>query len=81
MDEDAEPEAIVEARGMRQVSDSGELAAVVDAVIAANPDKAEQYRGGKTGLMGFFVGQCTAPSNGGQANPKLLNQLLAEKLG
>uniref|UniRef100_A0A7C9JEJ8 Aspartyl/glutamyl-tRNA(Asn/Gln) amidotransferase subunit B n=1 Tax=Muribaculaceae bacterium Z82 TaxID=2304548 RepID=A0A7C9JEJ8_9BACT len=79
MAEDAEPEVIVEAKGMRQVSDAGALEAVVDAVIAQNPDKAEQYRGGKTGLMGFFVGQCMRQT-GGQANPKLLNELLSAKL-
>src|SRR5690606_10806437 len=52
-----DPEAIVDARGLRQVSDVDALAPVVDRVLAAYPDKVEQYRGGKTGLMGFFVGQ------------------------
>jgi aspartyl-tRNA(Asn)/glutamyl-tRNA(Gln) amidotransferase subunit B len=51
------PGAIVELKGMKQVSDSGAIEAVVDAVMAANPDKVEEYRGGKKGLMGFFVGQ------------------------
>ena len=80
IDEDADPAAIVEARGMRQVSDAGAIEAVVDAVLAANPDKVEQYRGGKTGLIGFFVGQCMKQTRG-QGNPKVINELLAKKLG
>ena len=79
LDEDAAPAAIVEARGMKQVSDTGAIEAVVDAVLAAFPDKVEQYRGGKTGLIGFFVGQCMKQTKG-QGNPKLINQLLSEKL-
>ncbi|NHM13219.1 Asp-tRNA(Asn)/Glu-tRNA(Gln) amidotransferase subunit GatB [Xiamenia xianingshaonis] len=78
--EDADPAAIVEARGMKQVSDAGATEAVVDAVIAANPDKVAQYQGGKTGLIGFFVGQCMKEMKG-QGNPKLINELLAKKLG
>ncbi len=80
MDEDKDPAAIVEEHGMKQVSDTGELEAVIDAVLAANPDKVEQYKGGKTGLIGFFVGQCMKETKG-QGNPKLINQLLAQKLG
>ena len=56
------------------------IEAVVDEVLAANPDKVEQYRGGKTGLIGFFVGQCMKKTQG-QGNPKVINELLAEKLG
>ena len=78
--EDKDPAAIVEERGMKQVSDTGAIEAVVDAVLAANPEKVEEYRGGKTGLLGFFVGQCMKEM-AGQGNPKLINQLLAEKLG
>ena len=79
LDEDADPAAIVEARGMKQVSDTGAIEAVIDAVLAANPDKVAQYRGGKTGLIGFFVGQCMKEMRG-QGNPKLINELLASKL-
>jgi len=79
IDEDKDPGVIVDERGMKQVSDAGELEAIVDAVLAENPDKVEQYKGGKTGLMGFFVGQCMKATQG-QGNPKLINQLLAEKL-
>ncbi|MCI8452916.1 Asp-tRNA(Asn)/Glu-tRNA(Gln) amidotransferase subunit GatB [Enterorhabdus sp. P55] len=78
--DDADPAAIVEARGMRQVSDTGAIEAVVDEVLAANPDKVEQYRGGKTGLIGFFVGQCMKAMKG-QGNPKVINELLEQKLG
>ena len=74
------PEAIVEARGLRQVSDPGALAPVVDAVIAANAAKAEEYRAGKTGLLGFFVGQVMRQS-GGNANPALVSDLVRERLG
>ena len=50
-----------------------------DEVLAANPDKVEQYKGGKTGLIGFFVGQCMKAMKG-QGNPKLINEMLAKKL-
>lgn len=79
IDEDKDPAAIVEERGMKQVSDTGAIEAVVDAVLAANPDKVEAYKGGKTGLIGFFVGQCMKEMRG-QGNPKVINQLLAQKL-
>ena len=80
LDEDKDPAAIVEERGMKQVSDTGAIEAVVDAVLAANPDKVAQYQGGKTGLIGFFVGQCMKEMRG-QGNPKLINALLAKQLG
>ena len=80
LDEDKDPAAIVEERGMKQVSDTGAIEAVVDKVLAENPDKVEQYRGGKTGLIGFFVGQCMKEMRG-QGNPKVTNELLAKKLG
>ena len=80
LEEDKDPAAIVEERGMRQVSDTGTIEAVVDAVLAANPDKVAEYQGGKTGLLGFFVGQCMKEM-AGQGNPKLINQLLVKKLG
>lgn len=79
LEEDKDPAAIVEERGMKQVSDTGAIEAVVDEVLAANPDKVEQYKGGKTGLIGFFVGQCMKAMEG-QGNPKLINQMLSQKL-
>ena len=77
--EDKDPEAIVEERGMKQVSDTGALEAIVDEVVAAHPDEVARYKEGNTKLIGFFVGQCMKASRG-QGNPKLLNQLIAKKL-
>ena len=74
------PAEIVERRGLRQVSDPGALAPIVDQVIAANAAKADEYRAGKTGLLGFFVGQVMRQS-GGNANPALVSQLVQERLG
>ncbi len=73
------PKAIVEREGLVQISDSGAIETAIDAVIAANPKELEQYRGGKTKLLGFFVGQ-VMKQTGGRADPKLTNQLLAKKL-
>jgi len=74
------PGAIVELRGMKQVSDSGAIETVVDHVLEANPDQVASYRAGKTGLMGFFVGQVMREM-GGQANPQVVNEVLKTKLG
>ena len=79
LDEGKDPSAIVEERGMKQVSDTGALEAVIDQVLADNPDKVEAYKGGKTGLLGFFVGQCMKATKG-QGNPKLINQMLSARL-
>jgi aspartyl-tRNA(Asn)/glutamyl-tRNA(Gln) amidotransferase subunit B len=73
------PGAIVELKGMRQVSDAGAIEGVVDKVLAENPDKVAEYRAGKTGLIGFFVGGVMREM-GGQANPGLVNELLEHKL-
>jgi aspartyl-tRNA(Asn)/glutamyl-tRNA(Gln) amidotransferase subunit B len=70
---------IVEAEGLRQVTDAGAIEAVVDAVIAANPDKAAELRGGKDKLMGWFVGQVMKAA-GGKANPGVVNDILKRKL-
>jgi aspartyl-tRNA(Asn)/glutamyl-tRNA(Gln) amidotransferase subunit B len=61
------------------VSDTGELEPIVAAVLAAHPSQVEAYRGGKDGLLGFFVGQ-VMKETGGKANPKVVNELLREKL-
>ena len=71
--------SIVEAQGLKQVSDSGAIAAMIDEVLAANDDKVAEYRGGKDKLFGFFVGQVMKASKG-QANPGMVNQLLRAKL-
>jgi aspartyl-tRNA(Asn)/glutamyl-tRNA(Gln) amidotransferase subunit B len=70
---------IVEREGLRQVSDTGALGAIVDAVIGENPDVVEQFRGGKEGVIGFLVGQVMRAS-GGSANPKLAQALLRARL-
>jgi len=71
--------SIVDEKGLKQVSDSGAIEALIDTVIAANTDKVEEYRGGKDKLFGFFVGQVMKQS-GGQANPGMVNQILKSKL-
>jgi len=71
--------AIVDEKGLKQVSDSGAIEALIDQVLAANQDKVDDYRGGKDKLFGFFVGQVMKES-GGQANPGMVNQILRSKL-
>jgi aspartyl-tRNA(Asn)/glutamyl-tRNA(Gln) amidotransferase subunit B len=73
------PEAIIEREGLAQISDEGALGKIVDEVIAANPKQVEQYRGGKTTVIGFFKGQVMKASRG-QANPTTLDKLLRERL-
>ena len=74
-----DPLALVEARGMKQVTDVGAIEKVVDDIIAANPDKVAQVRA-KPQLIGWFVGQ-VMKSSGGKANPQSVNDLLKSKLG
>ena len=71
--------AYVEGQGLVQISDVAALEAIVDRVLTANPGQLEQYRGGKTKLQGFFVGQVMKESQG-RANPKELNRILMERL-
>ena len=78
-DRGAEPRALVEARGLRQVTDLGAIDSAVDAVIAANPDKAEQAKT-KPGMLGWFVGQ-VMKSTGGKANPQAVSDALKRRLG
>ena len=73
-------DAIIEAQGLKQITDSGAIEGVIDAVIAANPKQLADYRGGKDKLFGFFVGQ-VMKATGGKANPNQLNDLLKAKLG
>ncbi len=68
-------DAIIEAKGLKQVSDSGAIDAIIHDIIAANPAQVEQYRGGKEKLFGFFVGQVMKASRG-KANPAMVNQRL-----
>jgi glutaminyl-tRNA synthetase len=77
--EGGDPAAIVEARGLRPVTDVGALEAFVREVLAANPDKVAAYRGGRTGLAGFFVGQVMQKS-GGRADASVVKDLVARAL-
>ena len=73
-------DAIIEARGLRQITDNSAIEKAIDAVIAANPGQLADYRSGKDKLFGFFVGQAMKATQG-KANPALLNDLLKKKLG
>ncbi|HEY9736396.1 MAG TPA: Asp-tRNA(Asn)/Glu-tRNA(Gln) amidotransferase subunit GatB [Trichocoleus sp.] len=73
------PKAVVEKKGLSQISNPAEIEAIIDKVLADNPTELEQYRAGKTKLQGFFVGQVMKLS-GGRVDPKLTNQILAKKL-
>jgi aspartyl-tRNA(Asn)/glutamyl-tRNA(Gln) amidotransferase subunit B len=77
--EGGDPRALVEARGMKQVTDLGAIEKVVDDIMSANPDKVAQARA-KPALIGWFVGQ-VMKSSGGKANPQAVNDLLKSKLG
>jgi aspartyl-tRNA(Asn)/glutamyl-tRNA(Gln) amidotransferase subunit B len=74
------PAEIADTEGLKQVSDTGAIEAAIDEILAANPDKVADYRGGKDKLFGFFVGQ-TMKAMQGKANPGVVNQLLKDKLG
>ena len=74
-----DPDQVIEAKGFKQVSDTGAIEAMIDTVMAENTDKVDEYRGGKDKLFGFFVGQVMKASKG-QANPGVVNDLLRQKL-
>ncbi|PYS53161.1 MAG: Asp-tRNA(Asn)/Glu-tRNA(Gln) amidotransferase GatCAB subunit B [Acidobacteria bacterium] len=74
-----EPQTIIEEKGLVQISDAGEIEKIVNKVIEDNPKSVEQYRAGKTGTLGFFVGQVMKVT-GGRANPQTVNDLLRKKL-
>ncbi len=73
------PEAIIEAKGLNQISDSSAIEQIVDQVLAANPAQLAQFREGKVKMLGFFVGQIMKATEG-KANPKMVNDLLERKL-
>ncbi len=79
VDTGGDPAAIVERRGLGQISDPAALTAAVDAVLAAHPDKVEAYRAGRTGLLGFFTGQVMGRTDG-RANPGVVQDLLRDRL-
>jgi aspartyl-tRNA(Asn)/glutamyl-tRNA(Gln) amidotransferase subunit B len=73
------PEQIISHLGLRQISNEEELEKIIENVIESNPEKVKAYQSGKSGLIGFFMGQVMKES-GGQANPNLVNQILKGKL-
>lgn len=74
-----DPKTLVEELGLKQISDTGALEAMIDEVLAANPKSVEDYRNGKDKALGFLVGQVMRASKG-QANPQLVNEILRKKL-
>ena len=79
LDDNSDVDSIIEAKGLKQVTDSGALESLVDQVIADNPDQVQQYRDGKVQVIGFLVGQCMQLSKG-KANPAQVNEILRSKL-
>lgn len=76
---EGDADAVIEARGLKQITDVSAIEGIIDEIIAANPAQLEQYRGGKDKLFGFFVGQAMKATQG-KANPQQLNELLKRKL-
>ncbi|HYP80510.1 MAG TPA: Asp-tRNA(Asn)/Glu-tRNA(Gln) amidotransferase subunit GatB [Steroidobacteraceae bacterium] len=77
--EGSDADAVIEARGLKQITDAGAIEKLIDDIMAANPKQLADFRSGKDKLFGFFVGQAMKLS-GGKANPALLNELLKKKL-
>ncbi len=77
---EGDADKVIEAKGLKQITDSGAIEAIVDEVLEANPNQLEQYRSGKDKLFGFFVGQVMKATQG-KANPRQVNELLKKKLG
>ena len=73
------PTQIVETKGLLQISDPAEISPIIDEVISKNPDNVAKFKAGNTKLLGFFVGQ-VLKTTGGKANPKVVNELVAQKL-
>ncbi len=76
---EGDADQVIAARGLKQITDTGAIEAMIDAIIAANPQQVEQYRAGKEKVFGFFVGQVMKQSQG-KANPQQVNALLQDKL-
>ncbi len=76
---EGEADAVIDSRGLKQITDSGAIESVLDEIIAANPKQFEQLKGGKDKLMGFFVGQVMKQTQG-KANPAQVNELMKKKL-
>ena len=74
-----DPKVIVEEKGLKQITDTWAIEAIIDEIIANSTNQVEQYRSGKTGLIGWFVGQVMKQTQG-KANPGAVNQILKAKL-
>ena len=72
-------DTVIAEKGLKQVTDTGAIEAVIDEILAANPGQVEEYRSGKEKVFGFFVGQVMKASKG-KANPAAVNELLKKKL-
>jgi aspartyl-tRNA(Asn)/glutamyl-tRNA(Gln) amidotransferase subunit B len=79
MEKDENIDGLIDSMGLAQVSDDGAILEIIDAILEANPEKVEQFKGGKEKLFGFFVGQ-TMKASKGSANPQKVNELLKERL-
>ncbi len=79
IERDADISELIDSMGLAQVSDDGAILEIIDRILNANPDKVEQFKGGKEKLFGFFVGQ-TMKASKGSANPQKVNELLKERL-
>ena len=73
------PDEIIESQGLKQISDDGEIEAIIESIISANPSQVESFKNGKEKLFGFFVGQVMKETQG-KANPKVVNEILKKKL-
>ena len=73
------PDEIIESQGLKQISDDGEIEAIIESIISTNPSQVESYKNGKEKLFGFFVGQVMKETQG-KANPKVVNEILKKKL-
>ena len=79
LDSDLDADSIIEQKGLKQVSDTGEIDIIIDRILAENPEKFDELKSGKEKLVGWFVGQIMKASKG-KANPKIVNDLLKNKL-
>ena len=79
LDGQGSADEIIDKKGLKQMTDSGAIEAIIDEVIANNPKQIEQYKGGNTKIFGFFIGQ-VMKATGGKANPQQINQLFKQKL-
>ena len=80
MNGEGDADAVIEAKGLRQITDDSAIGEIIEQVVADNPKQLEQYKGGKDRVLGFFVGQ-VMKATGGKANPDAVNRLLKERLG